>query len=89
MQFFKALGIYNNVERDVLRGFENARLKYWGIPMASEDRRYYNKSERPQVEVIYDVILDESDVGKTILIQNDGQETMNYRKKNSTSTTQF
>ncbi len=88
-QLFKALGIYDQVERDVLRGYETARLKYWGIPNASEDHGYYNRTERPQVTVISDVISDTSDIGKTIVLQNHGKEPIKQKINIKTSRTEF
>lgn len=89
LQLFKALGIYDQVERDVLRGYESAKLKYWGIPNASEDHGYYNRSQRPLVTVISDVETDDSDMGKTIVLQNDGKEPITQTIKISTSRTEF
>lgn len=89
LQLFKALGIYDQVERDVIRGFESARLKYWGIPNASEDHDYYNRSERPVVTVISDVETDGSDMGKTIVLQNAGKEPITQQIEISTSRTEF
>jgi hypothetical protein len=89
LQLFKALGIYDQVEQDVLRGYESARLKYWGIPNASEDHGYYNRSERPVVTVISEVETDDSDMGKTIVLQNGGKEPITQTIKISTSRTEF
>lgn len=89
LQLFKALGIYDQVERDVLQGFESARLKYWGIPNASEDNGYYNRSERPVVTVISEVETDDSDIGKTIVLQNAGQQPITQQIEISTSRTEF
>ena len=74
LQLFKALGIYNEVERDVLRGFENAKKKYWGIPMGDEENGYYNALERPIVSVISNARTDDNDMGKVIVLKNHGSE---------------
>ncbi|MGN7785618.1 hypothetical protein ACTJIJ_13900 [Niabella sp. 22666] len=89
LQLFKALGIYNQIERDVLRGFEKARRKYWGIPNGTEDHGYYDITERPQVTVISGLITDTDDLGKTIVLQNSGKEPINQKVKITTSRTEF
>lgn len=89
LQLFKALGIYDQLERDVLRGFENAKIKYWGIPMDTEDHGYYNRSQRPVVMVISELETDESDMGKTIVLKNEGVKPITRKEKISTSKTEF
>lgn len=89
LQLFKALGIYDQVEQDVLRGYESAQLKYWGIPNASEDHGYYNRSERPLVTVMSTVKIDSGDMGKTIVLKNDGREPITHKIKIKTSRTEF
>jgi hypothetical protein len=89
LQLFKALGIYDQVERDVLRGFESARLKAWGIPNNSEDHGYYNRTERPVVTVISNLETDESDLGKTIVLQNGGKSPIGRTVNFKTSQTEF
>ncbi|HEU0226631.1 MAG TPA: hypothetical protein VFQ86_02755, partial [Arachidicoccus soli] len=74
LQLFKALGIYNEVEIDVLKGFERAGIKYWGIPNGNEKNGYYNILERPKVTVISGLKIDDNDMGKSIILKNQGKE---------------
>lgn len=89
IQLFKALGIYDKLERDVLSGFENAKVKYWGIPIDTEDHGYYNRSQRPVVSVISEVETDDSDMGKTIVLKNEGEKPITLKVKTSKSTTEY
>ena len=90
LQLFKVLGIYDEVERDVLRGYESGHLQYWGIPKATEDHGYYNRSERPKVTVETKVKIDDnSSMGKIIKVKNTGKEPIIQKHKINTSNSEF
>lgn len=89
LQLFKALGIYDQVEADVLRNYRDARIKYWGIPIDNEDHGYYYRSERPTVTVTSKVTTDDSSVGKTVVVKNEGIAPVYQKETVTTSKNKF
>lgn len=89
LQLFKALGIYDQIEADVLRDYRDARIKYWGIPIDNEDHGYYYRSERPTVTVTSKVTTDDSSMGKTVVLRNEGSGTIHQVETVTTSKNKF
>lgn len=87
LQLFKALGIYDDVEQDVKKGYESAKIKAWGIPNAKT--AYYDRTQRPKVTVISVPETNGSDMLKSVIVINKGKIPVGHEVTTTRSSNEF